>query len=110
MKMLVRVFLVSLVGCSSAPPPAQTHEPTVFHREIDDDDMVGDAKLGDALDAIGRRAGRTIVVDPVAAARDVRASGLKGMTWRQAADELAKRADCTVEERGSELVVTPRRP
>src|SRR5262249_23664689 len=65
---------------------------------------IEEADLRDVMDEIGRRVGRNIIVEPGVQASV--SSTLKGIPWRAAVEELARQANCQVEERGAIIVLT----
>jgi type II secretory pathway component GspD/PulD (secretin) len=65
-----------------------------------------DADLREAMEAIGRRVGRNILVDPSVNERVT--ISLNDFDWREAVDVMARMTKCNVEERGDVLSLTQR--
>jgi hypothetical protein len=108
------LFLLALTcaGCASAPPstgarvevaPATSSVRSAAER-IDVDFEGQD--LADAMEAIGRRVGVNILVQP-----DVRETirvSLRDIPWREAVDVIARMTRCEVEERAGGILVLSR--
>jgi hypothetical protein len=120
--------LVCLLGCSTTGdadgwevyqrPAVQTLPGRSTHQKmlsVTSSDRAGcididaeDAELADVMNAIGRRVGRNVLVDPDVC--ETVSVSLRGIEWREAVDVIARMARCEVEERAGGILLLTQAP